>query len=85
MIEIRPISPDMVEVLVNGKKLQDAFQDEIIDNMEDFADAYPGQSKVTIRANRFRMTAPVVEKALELAGLDGLAAAKQQSTGKVVF
>ncbi len=85
MIEVKPISPDMVEIVVDGVKLQDEYQDYIVDSLEDFAEQYPGQTKVILKANNFRMTAPVVNKATELAGLDGFAEAKQIATGEVVF
>ncbi len=85
MIKVQPISPDMVEVVVDGKKLQDEYQDYIIDTLDDFAEQYPGQTQVILNANGFRMTAPVVNKATELAGLDGFAEAKQIATGEVIF
>ena len=87
MIQIKPISPNQVEISQFGKLLGNPYQECLVDDeiMDTLHENYPGQTELILKGNGFRMTASPITKALELAGLDGFAAAKQQATGKVVF
>lgn len=85
MIHIRPISGQQIEIEAEGQIFGEFHTDEAIEAMEALHAEYPGQIELSTKGYGFSVTAPVVAKALELAGLEGFQAAKQQATGKVVF
>jgi hypothetical protein len=85
MIKINPVNSQEVEIVAEGQSFGTFGGADAAEAMEALHAEYPGMSELTISAEGFKATRTVVEKALELAGLDGLNAAKQQATGKVVF
>ena len=71
---------------INRDVIDNPYQDEeLFEMMDKLHQAYPGQTELLLRGQGFRMTDPPISKALELAGLSGYEAARQQATGKVVF
>ena len=83
MITIKPFTGAIYRIEFDGNEM-DVWHDDVVDTLKNLKKA-GHETEVILKANGLRVHADVQSKALELADLDGLQAAKQISTGKVVF
>ncbi len=85
MITIKPVNGYQAEIEAEGQIFGQFHSEDATAAMETLNAQYPGQCELSIKANGYSAVTDVVDKALELAGLDSFNAAKMTSIGKVVF
>jgi hypothetical protein len=84
MIKVHQLSPAHIEISMPGQPPAVIPNENGPAMLQALAQQAPGQVRVELRG-RYRLDLATEKAALEIAGLNGLAAAKQTSTGYIEF
>lgn len=86
MITIKPVNGQQVEIEAEGQSFGQFYSADAVEAMEALHAEYPGQCQLIIKNWGFKAQFAVVEKALDLAGLNDLKErANASNSSKVVF